>query len=143
MHLTSARILVVDDDAALLRFMVELLADAGFVPAGARDAHDAIRQLGTGSWDAVVTDMRLPGMSGLDLLAWMRRWKPTVPSVAITAFAMYDQAELATRAGARRCLAKPFAADDLVGAVAACLGRSAAAAPSVVGGTAMTPERQK
>ena len=110
----TGTVLVVDDDAAVGTVLVALLAQAGLaaihVPAG--DA--ALRTLAQKPIDVVLTDLRMPGMDGMNLLATVvARW-PDVPVVVLTAHGTVPLAVQAMRAGAADFLLKPFDREEIV-----------------------------
>jgi DNA-binding NtrC family response regulator len=117
----SARILVVDDDSSLGRFILEILIDARHDPTLVENASEAVQRAEKESWDLVITDLRMPGMSGLELIAWLRNYDPRIAVLAITAYGSIETAVQAMRAGAADYITKPFEADALLLAVDKCL----------------------
>ena len=128
--MTGSRVLVVDDDPDILEFFGLLLEDDGFEVASANRAATALDEVDRFHPDLVVVDVLLPGRSGLDLLVTLRRhprWGE-VPIVVVTGndAVVRDecQAYLGSHEGVRGpdgILAKPIAADDLLGVVRALL----------------------
>ena len=104
----AGRVLVVDDDEGLARFIVEVLSDAGHHAAAVPSAEAARRRVEATAFDVVVTDLRMPGESGLDLLAWLRRYDPRIAVLAITAYGSLETAVQAMRLGAADYIPKPF-----------------------------------
>ena len=113
----AGRVLVVDDDQGLARFIVEVLADAGHHAEAVSSAEAARRRLEAGPFDVVVTDLRMPGESGLDLIAWLRRFDPRIAVLAITAFGSLETAVQAMRLGAADYIPKPFEPSALLLAI--------------------------
>ncbi len=111
------RVLVVDDDEGLARFVVEVLADAGHHAEAAPSAAVARRRIEAGDFDVVVTDLRMPGESGLDLIAWLRKYDPRIAVLAVTAFGSLETAVQAIRLGAADYIPKPFEPSALLLAV--------------------------
>ena len=74
-----ARILVVDDDAAFREAVCQALTALGYAPDGAGSAAEALEQFRPGRYDLVITDLRLPGMSGVQLARRLRAFGPSVP----------------------------------------------------------------
>ena len=113
------RILVVDDDPALLRAMPEALGlrlpavEVDTASSGA-DALDLITAV---DYDVVVSDIKMPGMSGLDLLAEVRRVAPQTPTLLITGHGEHDLAVQALRRGAYDFIQKPIERDYFVAAI--------------------------
>jgi DNA-binding NtrC family response regulator len=109
----SDTVLVVDDEPRIRRIVEMALGDRGYrvlTAPSAEDAHDLMER---DAVDAVVTDLQLPGRSGLDLLADVRRSRPHVPVILITAFGTVESAVEAIKAGAYDYVLKPFSVDEL------------------------------
>ena len=111
------RILVVDDDPGMRDGMAMSLKRAGFVTEQAKSGEEALRITRPGAFDAVVTDLRMMGMDGLQLTARLKALDPGMPVLLVTAFGSLDTAREAMRLGAFDYLSKPFSPDELVGAV--------------------------
>jgi two-component system, response regulator FlrC len=111
------RVLVVDDDPGMREGMALSLRRAGFVTEQARSGEDALRMTRPGAFDAVVTDLRMTGMDGLQLTARLKALDSGLPVLLVTAFSSLDTAREAMRLGAFDYLAKPFSPDELVQAV--------------------------
>ncbi len=114
---TPLRVLVVDDDPGMRDGMALTLKRAGFVAEQAKSGEEALRLTRPGAFDAVVTDLRMLGMDGLQLTARLKALDPSLPVVLVTAFGSLDTAREAMRLGAFDYLSKPFSPDELVGAV--------------------------
>jgi DNA-binding NtrC family response regulator len=106
------KILIVEDEEKLRRVMELQLRSAGYDVDQARTAEDALTL--TSSAGVVITDLRLPGMSGLDLLTQLKRQQSPVPLIVMTAFSSVENAVEAMRAGAFDFLPKPFSMDHLM-----------------------------
>ena len=113
------RILVVEDDASVAQVLRLMLAEAGYEPTVVASVADA-RAAGSG-FDLVVTDLKLPDGSGLDVLKQVKEAAPDVPVIMTTAFATVSTAVAAMKAGAYDYLMKPFDNDRLKGLVANAL----------------------
>jgi len=109
-----ARILVVDDEQPFCDIVCDVLSKQGHRVTGAETAEDARTALETPSWDLVVCDLRLPGMSGMDLLRWTREHAPSVRFLIVTAYGDIETAVEAMQLGAVDYLTKPFLFDDLI-----------------------------
>jgi len=105
------RILVVEDEDKLRRVIELHLQAGGFEVEQARTAEEAV--LRAEQADLVLTDLRLPGMDGLELLAHLRRQNAHVPVIVMTAFGTVENAVEAMKAGAADFLLKPFSLDHL------------------------------
>ncbi|MEW6486652.1 MAG: sigma-54 dependent transcriptional regulator [Thermodesulfobacteriota bacterium] len=116
-----AKVLVVDDDASLRRVLEYNLAQEGHAVATAASGEEALAALARGRFDLVVTDIKMPGMDGLDLLRRIRADSPDTPVIVITAFGTIETAVEAMKAGAFEYITKPFNRDELKLAAAKAL----------------------
>ena len=115
------RILIVEDNLEFADNLAEILRGEGYDVQCAPSAEQALQFADRSDFDGVVTDIRLPAMSGLELIAELARLKPALPVVVISALCEPSLAERATRAGARSCLAKPIKIKTLL-SVMRCFG---------------------
>ena len=114
----SARILVVEDDKSFARIVQLALKGEGYDVDAVGDAESAMRKLESGAYDVVITDLKLPGAGGVELLDWINESISPMPDVFImTAFATVGTAVDAMKKGATDYLAKPFSNDELIMAV--------------------------
>ncbi len=111
----KTRILVVEDEDKLRRVLELQLRSAEFEVELAASAEEAIRKADRA--DLVLTDLRLPGMSGLELLATLRRQNTRTPIIVMTAFGSVETAVEAMKAGAFDFLMKPFSLDHLMAVI--------------------------
>src|ERR1043166_5832230 len=116
-------VLIVDDEINLRRSLKTVLADVRYHVREAESAEEALGLLGRDEYFMVVTDARLGGMSGYEFLGKARSQWPDVPVLMITAYATPKLAVEAIKAGAIDYLAKPFAPEELLHAVARCAER--------------------
>jgi DNA-binding NtrC family response regulator len=114
MNAAIRKILVVDDDKAMREMVMALLEDAGHAASGADGADLALEHLGDSDFDAVISDVRMPGRSGIELLGEIRELRPETPIVLMTAFGSIDSAVEAMRAGAFDYVTKPFKRDAVL-----------------------------
>ena len=126
------RLLVVEDDSRLRAGLVEGLRDASYAVDDVDSAETAAEQLGIDVYDLVVLDLGLPGASGLDLLAGLRRRGVAVPVLVLTARGSVEDRVTGLDAGADDYLAKPFALPELLARVRALLRRGEALTPTVL-----------
>lgn len=114
-------ILVVDDDAGIRHVLQDLLASAGYRTLLATDGEEALLKLEGGDVDLVISDDKMPGMSGRELL-WecVRRW-PGLPVILLTGYGTVPEAVEAIKGGAVDYLLKPFDGRDLLGKIASIL----------------------
>lgn len=101
-------VLVVEDDEALRRLLAEILQNDGFMVTGASSAEEGLDLFRSGEFDLVVTDIRLPGMNGLELLGKIKKEQPETEVIVVTASASLESALIALRSGALDYLLKPF-----------------------------------
>jgi DNA-binding response OmpR family regulator len=130
--MAARRILVVEDDAAIRRGIVDALRFAGHEPHEAATFADAVKQVSSGSFDLLLLDLVLPGGTGLEVMARARAVQPTVPVIAVTALgAEADRVGGLTR-GADDYVVKPFSLKELLARIDAVLRRSAERPSDVV-----------
>jgi len=111
--LRPSRVMVVDDDAETLALMREIVAKEGFEVETAEDAETALRRLEQWQPELLITDIHMPGMDGLALLAAVREKEPDIPVVLLTAYGSLKTAVDAIKAGAFDYLSKPFVVEDI------------------------------
>lgn len=105
---TTDRVLVVDDDEMARNTLVELLTVSGYSTAPAESAPAAVEVMKQGGIDLVLTDMHMPGSSGLDLIEEIKRIDDSVPVILITGYPSVNTAVDAMKRGAVDFLPKPF-----------------------------------
>ncbi len=101
----AARLLVVDDDAHLLELLNDTLVSIGYEVDGASDGVEAMERLQLGSYDLMITDIKMPGMDGISLLKKVRRYYPKLPVLFITGL---STPEIIGQDSPDGLLAKPF-----------------------------------
>ena len=116
-------VLIVDDEKNMRRSLQTMLTDEGYSVCAAESAEEALARLAQDAFFMVITDARLGGMNGYELLAKIHRQWPDLPSLMITAYATPKLAVEAIQAGAMDYLSKPFAPEELFLAVARCAER--------------------
>src|SRR5262245_28296274 len=107
------RVLIVDDDRRMRRTLQILIERMGLGSAAAADAHEAREQLRATRFDLVLTDLKMPDTSGIDLLEEIRAEQPALPVILITAYGTIQTAVEAMRKGAADFILKPFDNDSL------------------------------
>ncbi|MDE3063443.1 MAG: sigma-54-dependent Fis family transcriptional regulator [Acidobacteriota bacterium] len=111
--MTTAPILIVDDDASQRRLIEFWLQEDGYRTVTAEDGKAGLRAFEQRAPALVITDVRMPGMSGLDLLGKIKGDNPDIPFILITAFATVDDAVEALKLGATDYILKPLKADEV------------------------------
>ena len=107
------RVLVVDDDQAMLDLLEDALRRRGWETQAATSGQQALDLLADLKADAVVTDLRMPGMDGIELCERVRTQRPDVPVLVTTGFGSVDAAVAAMHAGAADFVTKPYVMDEL------------------------------
>ncbi len=107
-------ILVVDDDAAMRHLLSVILTDHGWEARAVASAKDALRDLEAHDCDLVLTDVRMPGMDGLELLRAIQLLRPDLTVIVMSAYGAQEAAIEAMKAGAYDYLSKPFKRDEVV-----------------------------
>lgn len=120
--MSAARILVVDDEPGIREGSRRVLTAEGYEVETAPDGMAGLELFRAGSYDLILVDLRMPGLSGMELLATLREDDPDAVAVVITAYASLDTAVEATKRGAYDYLAKPFTPDELTTVVTRALG---------------------
>ncbi len=127
------RILVVDDEKNIRRVLAKSLKQEDFEVETARNFEEALSRLNDAEFDLVLTDMRLPGRSGIDLLRLIKEKNPELPVIMITAYGSIENAVEAMKAGAANYLTKPVELDEMLAVIRhALLHRKPAAGESTV-----------
>jgi two-component system response regulator PilR (NtrC family) len=108
-----ARILVVDDERSMREFLEILFRKEGYGVTSAGDVEEALLALESDDFDLVISDIQMPGRSGLDLLRAAREAQPEAPVIMITAFATTETAIEAMKEGAYDYVTKPFQVDEI------------------------------
>jgi DNA-binding NtrC family response regulator len=119
----TGRVLVVEDDDDTRAALCDALTDLGHAIEAHADGVSALQRIGTAEFDAVLTDIRMPGMDGIELCQRLTGDRPHLPIVVMTAFGDVESALGALRAGAFDFLTKPLSLEKLTGALTRALGR--------------------
>ena len=106
-------ILIIEDEKEIREGLVELLEDAGFLVDSAENGRQGLEKIGKKDFDIVVTDLIMPVVGGMEVLREVKRIKPQIRVVLITAFATIDNAVEAMKAGASDYITKPFRIDEV------------------------------
>ncbi len=122
----SERVLVVEDEDIVRSLIVEMLEDAGYEVSAADRAETGLERIAAEAPDVVVSDIVMPGLTGLELLQRVRKSHPTLPVVLVTGAGTNGNLAEARALGASSVVEKPFATAELVAAVAAALSEAVA-----------------
>ncbi|HEX2877278.1 MAG TPA: sigma-54 dependent transcriptional regulator, partial [Polyangiaceae bacterium] len=124
MNAKKAKILVVDDEASARSGLGKLLEQEGYQVVQAADGREALDVVAEEAPDLIVTDLKMPNMDGMGLLANLRERGVTTPAIVATAFGEVSSAVAAMRAGAEDYLTKPIDFDAMLLVVERTLARS-------------------
>ena len=107
------KLLIVDDDLSMRAALSESLASCGYAVETAENGAEGLNRFRENVFDAVITDMRMPKMGGMDVLRGVKRISFETPVVVITAYGTVNTAVEAMKEGAADFIMKPFSLDDL------------------------------
>jgi DNA-binding NtrC family response regulator len=121
--MAAARLLLVEDDNAMREMLESLFRQEGYVVSEASSAGAALALVRENDFDVVLSDIKMPGKSGLELVGELRKLRPDTPVVLMTAFGSIDTAVDAMRAGAFGYTTKPFQPEEVIRTVKRALER--------------------
>ncbi len=108
-----SRILIVDDDYSMRTALSQSLESCGYSVETAQNGEEALSMFQKGKYEAVITDMRMPKISGLDVLRGVKKVSPQTAVILITAYGTVNTAVEAMKEGAAEFIMKPFSLSDL------------------------------
>ena len=108
------RVLIADDEESIRHVLSELLEERGYEVRSVADGEEAVRELTSRDYDALVTDVRMPKMNGLDLVRAAQGTSPETTIIVMSAYGSHDLAIEAMKAGAYDYLGKPFRPDEVL-----------------------------
>ena len=114
MNPSGKRIMVVEDDPGLRFTMTDALEEAGFAVVGVGDGAEAIRLLAAEIYDVVLTDLRLPGKDGLEILRTAKACNPAPSVITMTGHGSIESAVAAMKLGASDYITKPFSIEEFL-----------------------------
>ena len=123
-------ILVVDDEQGMRDFLKIMLKKQGYQVQTASNGETALSALKEGPFDLVISDIRMPGTRGQDLLASIKELNPDLPVIMITAFASPDDAVIAMKNGAFDYISKPFNIEEIKSVVDSATSRKSKSGPA-------------
>ncbi|TWU02457.1 response regulator [Stieleria varia] len=103
----KGRVLVVDDDRDICANIKDILDDLGYLTDTAHDGPSALNLIQQGAYDVALLDFKMPGMNGVELYREIKKLRPDVPAIMITAHAESAGLQQAIDAGTRHILRKP------------------------------------
>ena len=112
--MTAKKIMIIDNEEGLCRMMEAVLQDDGHAVRSFTDPLEALEVFRPGIWDLVITDIKMPGIDGLEVLKRIKEVEADIPVIMITAFATVEMSIQALRRGAYDMLTKPFEPDELL-----------------------------
>jgi two-component system response regulator AtoC len=108
------RVLIADDEESIRHVLVEMLEERGYEVRAVSDGEEAMRELSSRDYDALVTDVRMPKMNGLELVRAAQAASPETTVIVMSAYGSHDLAIEAMKAGAYDYLGKPFRPDEVL-----------------------------
>lgn len=117
MEAEPIRVLVVDDEVLFVKTLGKILARRGILVECAYEGRSAVQAVANGTFDAILLDLRMPGMDGLEALQEIRRVDPLTPVLVLTGQLDLDKARRAMKAGATEILLKPCPIDTILSAI--------------------------
>ncbi|MGQ9474201.1 MAG: sigma-54-dependent transcriptional regulator, partial [Candidatus Caldatribacteriaceae bacterium] len=111
--MSAFRILVVDDERFMAEMLQEILEEEGMLVETALDGKQALQKFHSSSFDLVLLDLRMPELSGMEVLREIKKTDADVPVVVITAYGSVDNAVEALKVGAYDFVTKPFKIEEL------------------------------
>jgi DNA-binding NtrC family response regulator len=117
--LHNKSVLVIDDDVGMLRALTKALTGEGLVVAGASDPAAAVDYLisSNSRFDVIITDLRMPGLDGIEVLDLVKSNRPNIPVIIVTAYGTGEAQAAAAQLGAAAYLEKPVATDELLAVI--------------------------
>jgi DNA-binding NtrC family response regulator len=122
-NFVPASILVIDDEAGIRDSLEVLLSFEGYAVGLAVDGEEGLRMLDSEAYDLVLLDLALPGQSGLELLPQIKKKRPDLPVIMITAYGTVDNVVDAVRAGAENFVQKPWDNEKLLADIRSAVAR--------------------
>src|SRR5438067_11601751 len=108
------RVLIADDEESVRHVLTVLLQERGYDVRAVSDGEEAMRELAARDYDALVTDVRMPRLDGLDLVRKAQEASPETTIIVMSAYGSHDLAIEAMKAGAYDYLGKPFRPDEVL-----------------------------
>jgi DNA-binding response OmpR family regulator len=109
----NKRILVIEDDREMRSLLKDFIEDEGYAVDSVEDGSEAFRKLARETFDLMITDIRMPGLSGLEILPGLKKLLPQAPIIVITAFGSEEVYRRVLERGANAYLEKPIHLEEL------------------------------
>lgn len=126
MNTATSKILIVDDEERFRTTMCKLLRARGYDAHTAGGGHEAIGKIAEEEWDVMILDMKMPEMSGVQVLSEVRKLDSSVEVIVLTGYASLDTVQEVMKFGAYDYLLKPYHTEDLLEKIENALDRKAA-----------------
>lgn len=107
------RILVIEDDSEMQSLLKDFIEEEGYEVDSVEDGSQAFRKLAREAFDLIISDIRMPGLSGLDILPGLKKLQPRASIIVITAFGSEEAHRRAFERGAHAYLEKPIHLEEL------------------------------
>jgi len=121
--MAGEKILIVDDEEGMRRLLSRILTREGYETVAVGSGEEALQEIAAEQYELVITDIQMPGMSGVELLQELKGFDPSLPILVITAYGTVESAVQALRSGAYDYITKPFEGDEIRLTVAKALER--------------------
>ena len=121
----QASLLLIEDDLTLAKSLQKVLQDEGYTVDLCARGDDGLMQARLGRYDLIITDLRVPGLDGLELIAQLHAASTRLPIIMITAHGTTETAIEATKLGACQYLVKPFEIDEMLDCVSSAISQAA------------------
>ena len=118
---TLRKVLVVDDDPVISKSFNRVLAGKGYIVVSAENGQEALNKVAKEQYDAVFTDIRMPGIDGIEVAEQLRAKQPWIPVVIITGYGSPDNEARAEAAGVKGFLHKPLSPEMIEKSVTAAM----------------------
>jgi len=128
---TQARVLVVDDDPVVAKSIDRVLTGKGYAVITARDGPEALEKLAQEKYDAVFTDIRMPGMDGFEVAKRIKATQPWLPVVIVTGYGSPESKARAKELGVAGFLHKPLSPEMIEGSAREALQRKPESMPAL------------
>ena len=113
----KAKVLVIDDETIVHESCSRILTDEGYIIESAFTGQEGLKKIGEGSYDLVITDLKMPGISGMEALKKIKEDNPDIGIIMVTGYSTAETAVEAMKLGAFDYLPKPFTPNEIISVV--------------------------